>query len=71
MSIRQPEKFIKKYFKKNGIELHDSSFVLERAENAGTLVVNKPQSLRDANEKLFTAWFSEHTPDTLVTRSQE
>ena len=48
-----------------------ATYILERAENAGTLVVNKPQSLRDANEKLFTAWFSEHTPDTLVTRSQE
>ena len=47
-----------------------ATYILERAESAGTLVVNKPQSLRDANEKLFTAWFSEHTPDTLVTRSQ-
>ncbi|MBQ4861459.1 glutathione synthase [Pseudoalteromonas sp. MMG013] len=47
-----------------------ATYMLERAEEAGTLVVNKPQSLRDANEKLFTAWFSEHTPDTLVTRSQ-
>jgi glutathione synthase len=47
-----------------------ATYILERAEQAGTLIVNKPQSLRDANEKLFTAWFSEHTPDTLVTRSQ-
>ncbi|BBN80486.1 glutathione synthetase [Pseudoalteromonas sp. A25] len=47
-----------------------ATYILERAEQAGSLVVNKPQSLRDANEKLFTAWFSEHTPDTLVTRSQ-
>ncbi|MBE0366851.1 MULTISPECIES: glutathione synthase [Pseudoalteromonas] len=47
-----------------------ATYMLERAEEAGTLIVNKPQSLRDANEKLFTAWFSEHTPDTLVTRSQ-
>ncbi|WP_125716643.1 glutathione synthase [Pseudoalteromonas rubra] len=46
-----------------------ATYILERAEQAGTLVINKPQSLRDANEKLFTAWFSEHTPDTLVTRS--
>ncbi|AZZ97134.1 glutathione synthase [Pseudoalteromonas rubra] len=46
-----------------------ATYMLERAEQAGTLVINKPQSLRDANEKLFTAWFSEHTPDTLVTRS--
>ncbi|MCF6435016.1 glutathione synthase [Pseudoalteromonas sp. MMG022] len=48
-----------------------ATYILERAEQAGCLVVNKPQSLRDANEKLFTAWFSEHTPDTLVTRSQQ
>ena len=43
--------------------------MLERAEEQGVLIVNKPQSLRDANEKLFTAWFAEHTPTTLVTRS--
>ncbi|MBU2970067.1 glutathione synthase [Pseudoalteromonas sp. C2R02] len=48
-----------------------ATYILERAELAGTLIVNKPQSLRDANEKLFTAWFSEFTPDTLVTRSQK
>ncbi|MFY8274296.1 glutathione synthase [Pseudoalteromonas sp. SSDWG2] len=46
-----------------------ATYILERAEMAGALVVNKPQSLRDANEKLYTAWFSEFTPDTLVTRS--
>ncbi len=42
--------------------------ILERAESEGTLIVNKPQSLRDCNEKLFTAWFAGLTPDTLVTR---
>ncbi len=45
-----------------------ATYMLERAEEAGTLIVNKPQSLRDANEKLFTAWFSEFTPTTLVSR---
>lgn len=45
-----------------------ATYILERAENEGTLIVNKPQSLRDANEKLYTAWFAEHTPKTLVTR---
>jgi glutathione synthase len=45
-----------------------ATYMLERAEEQGVLIVNKPQSLRDANEKLFTAWFSEFTPDTLVTR---
>lgn len=46
-----------------------ATYILERAEVKGTLVVNKPQSLRDCNEKLFTAWFPELTPDTLVSRS--
>lgn len=44
------------------------TYLLEQAEAAGTLVVNKPQSLRDANEKLFTAWFPQCTPPTLVSR---
>ncbi|MBY6187578.1 glutathione synthase [Marinobacter hydrocarbonoclasticus] len=48
-----------------------ATYMLERAEEQGVLVVNKPQSLRDCNEKLFTAWFAEHTPTTLVTRSAE
>lgn len=46
-----------------------ATYILERAEQAGALIVNKPQSLRDCNEKLFTAWFPELTPDTLVTRN--
>ncbi|MDO6501115.1 glutathione synthase [Photobacterium sanguinicancri] len=45
-----------------------ATYILERAENEGALIVNKPQSLRDCNEKLFTAWFPELTPTTLVTR---
>ncbi|GGQ24523.1 glutathione synthase [Shewanella litoralis] len=45
-----------------------ATYMLERAEEEGVLIVNKPQSLRDANEKLFTAWFSEFTPETIVTR---
>jgi len=48
-----------------------ATYLLERAEVEGTLIVNKPQSLRDCNEKLFTAWFSEFTPKTLVTRSSD
>ncbi|CBJ82456.1 glutathione synthetase [Xenorhabdus bovienii str. Jollieti] len=46
-----------------------ATYILERAEDKGSLIVNKPQSLRDCNEKLFTAWFPELTPDTLVTRN--
>ena len=48
-----------------------ATYMLERAEVAGTLIVNKPQSLRDCNEKLFTAWFPELTPKTLVTRNNQ
>lgn len=45
-----------------------ATYILERAEEQGCLIVNKPQSLRDCNEKLYTAWFAELTPETLVTR---
>ncbi len=45
-----------------------ATYLLERAEQGGTYVVNKPQSLRDANEKLFTAWFPQCCAETLVTR---
>jgi glutathione synthase len=46
-----------------------ATYMLELAESLGTYVVNKPQSLRDANEKLFTAWFPQCCPETLVTRN--
>ena len=48
-----------------------STYILELAENEGSLIVNKPQSLRDANEKLYTAWFPDCCPETLVTRSAD
>ena len=47
------------------------TYLLERAEALGALVVNKPQSLRDANEKLFTAWFQDFCAPTLVTREAQ
>jgi len=46
-----------------------ATYILEHAEQNGTLVVNKPQSLRDANEKLYTTWFPQCMPATLVTSS--
>ena len=46
-----------------------TTYLLERAELAGVLVVNRPQSLRDMNEKVYTAWFPQCCPDTLITRS--
>lgn len=44
-----------------------TTYLLELAEAQGTLVVNKPQSLRDANEKLYTAWFPQCTVATVVS----
>ncbi|WP_419419123.1 glutathione synthase [Legionella sp. D16C41] len=45
-----------------------NTYALELAERAGVLVANKPQSLRDANEKFFTLNFSTCCPRTLVTK---
>ena len=46
-----------------------ATYILERAEVAGCLVVNRPQGLRDMNEKVFTAWFPEACAQTLITRT--
>jgi len=43
------------------------TYLLEQAERAGVLIVNKPKSLRDANEKMFTLWFNEYCAETLVS----
>ncbi|MXP67722.1 glutathione synthase [Pantoea sp. Aalb] len=48
-----------------------TTYLLERAEEQGTLIINKPQSLRDCNEKLYASWFTDLIPDTLVTRNKE
>jgi len=46
-----------------------TTYILDRAESAGALVVNQPQALRDMNEKAYTAWFADCAPLTLITRS--
>jgi glutathione synthase len=46
-----------------------TTYILDRAREAGALIVNHPQALRDMNEKAYTAWFPECTPITLITRS--
>jgi glutathione synthase len=48
-----------------------STYILEAAERRGTLVVNKPQSLRDCNEKIFATQFPQCTPPLLVSRDQQ
>jgi len=45
-----------------------ATYLLEQASNTGTLVINRPSALRNANEKLSTAWFPELCTPTLVTR---
>ncbi|HQV23144.1 MAG TPA: glutathione synthase, partial [Agitococcus sp.] len=48
-----------------------STYILERAEQAGALVVNKPQSLRDCNEKLFATQFAHCMTPTLITSQMQ
>jgi glutathione synthase len=48
-----------------------ATYLLEQAERAGVLVVNRPQSLRDCNEKLFATLFPQCTPPTLVSRRMD
>ncbi len=45
-----------------------TTYILERAELAGALVVNRPRGLRDMNEKVYTAWFPQCCAPTLITR---
>ncbi|MEM7078518.1 MAG: glutathione synthase [Pseudomonadota bacterium] len=45
-----------------------TTYLLERAEEQGALVVNKPQSLRDCNEKFFATAFPQCQPPLIVSR---
>ncbi|MGD2166458.1 MAG: glutathione synthase [Gammaproteobacteria bacterium] len=51
------------------MEFVHTTYILQRAEDAGAFVVNRPMSLREINEKAFTAWFPQCTPPTLLSRS--
>ncbi|HEU0225730.1 MAG TPA: glutathione synthase [Steroidobacteraceae bacterium] len=48
-----------------------TTYLLERAEAEGVLVVNRPQGLRDMNEKVYTAWFPDCCAPTLITRDMD
>lgn len=48
-----------------------ATYILELAEKQGAKVVNRPQALRDYNEKLSITHFPEFTPKTLVSSNQE
>lgn len=45
-----------------------ATHILEAAERSGLLVVNRPASLRDCNEKLFATQFPQCTPPNVVSR---
>ncbi|ARN73719.1 glutathione synthase [Oceanicoccus sagamiensis] len=48
-----------------------STYILEAAERLGALIVNKPQSLRDCNEKMFATQFPECCPPLVVSRDEQ
>jgi glutathione synthase len=48
-----------------------STYILEAAERNGTLVVNRCQSLRDCNEKVFATQFPQCCPQVLVSASMQ
>lgn len=45
-----------------------TTYMLEMAEQLGTLIVNPPEALRRVNEKFFISYFPTLTPKTLITR---
>lgn len=53
------------------VEYIYTTHLLEQAERRGCLVVNRPESLRDCNEKLFTVQFPHCCPPTRVSRRAE
>lgn len=53
------------------IEYIASTYILEMAEKQGTLVVNKPASLRNYNEKMFISQFPQCCTPFVVSRSIE
>ena len=48
-----------------------STYILEEAEQQGTLIVNRCQSLRDCNEKVFATHFPQCCPPVLVSADME
>lgn len=48
-----------------------ATYILEQAEKDGCLVVNKPQSLRDCNEKVFATHFPNCCPPVLISSAAE
>ncbi len=48
-----------------------STYLLELAQAQGARILNRPEAVRDFNEKLSTAKFPQFMPPTLVTRQED
>ena len=48
-----------------------TTYLLERAEAEGVMVVNRPSALRDCNEKLFATLFPQCCPELIVSRRMD
>ena len=48
-----------------------TTYILELAELSGAMVVNRPASLRDINEKAYTSWFPDCVPQSLISRERD
>ena len=53
------------------LEFLYTTFLLERAEANGVLVVNRPAAIRNANEKLYIAWFAQCCAPMCVSRDRQ
>ena len=53
------------------IEYITSTYILELAENLGSLIVNKPSSLRNNNEKMFITQFPQCCTPFMVSRNKK
>lgn len=50
------------------LEFIYTTFLLERGEAEGVLVINKPASIRNASEKIHTAWFQQCCTESCISR---
>ena len=48
-----------------------ATYILDYVDPQRTLVVNKPQGLRDANEKMYALQFRDAMPETIVTQEKD
>lgn len=51
------------------IEYISTTYILDKVQQAGTLIVNRPSSLRDFNEKMFITQFPQCCTPLLISRN--